>query len=290
MAAKSNMEGFLRDEAFGAALSRHAISFQSGAMNSTSQIIPIGNYYGVNCTAGMLLPGNSGILTNSPGLNQAGTSSSSLLLDSVPGLKHDTGLAVEWSAEEQIKLEEGIHKFADEPSIMKYIKIAAMLQNKTVRDVALRCRWITRKRRKPEEHVGKKVNNRKDKLLESSSKMIVPPSSALNLAAYPVLLPHMDQNDFISGEVPAGSGKARHLLEQNAQFFDQISANLSALKLQDNIELFWRTRNNITLILNDMRELPGIMSHMPQLPVAINEELANSILPSSSQVSCWCCE
>ncbi|KAK6921433.1 hypothetical protein RJ641_011940 [Dillenia turbinata] len=237
MAAESNTQAFLRDEAFGAALSRPAISFQSGAMNSTSQIIPIGNYYGVNCTAGMILPGNSGILTNSPGLNQAGTSSSSLLLDSVPGLKHDTGLAVEWSVEEQIKLEEGIHKFADEPSIMKYIKIAATLQNKTVRDVALRCRWMTRKRRKPEDHVGKKVNNRKDKLLESSSKMNVLPSSALNLAAYPLLLPHLDHNNFMSSEVPAGNGKARHLLEQNAQFFDQISANLSALKVNNSFSI-----------------------------------------------------
>lgn len=34
-------------------------------------------------------------------------------------------------------------RYADEPSIMKYIKIAATLPDKTVRDVALRCRWMT---------------------------------------------------------------------------------------------------------------------------------------------------
>lgn len=34
-------------------------------------------------------------------------------------------------------------RFANEPSIMKYIKIAASLRDKTVRDVALRCRWMT---------------------------------------------------------------------------------------------------------------------------------------------------
>lgn len=35
-----------------------------------------------------------------------------------------------------------------------------------------------------------------------------------------------------------------------------------------------------------MNEMPGIMSHMPPLPVSINEDLFNSILPSASQVSC----
>ena len=36
-----------------------------------------------------------------------------------------------------------IYRFSDEPSIMRYIKIAATLRDKTVRDVALRCRWMT---------------------------------------------------------------------------------------------------------------------------------------------------
>lgn len=33
-------------------------------------------------------------------------------------------------------------RFGNEPSIMRYIKIAALLRDKTVRDVALRCRWM----------------------------------------------------------------------------------------------------------------------------------------------------
>lgn len=33
-------------------------------------------------------------------------------------------------------------RFANEPRILKYIKIAATLRDKTVRDVAMRCRWI----------------------------------------------------------------------------------------------------------------------------------------------------
>lgn len=34
-------------------------------------------------------------------------------------------------------------RYKDKPSIMKYIKVAATLPDKTVRDVALRCRWMT---------------------------------------------------------------------------------------------------------------------------------------------------
>lgn len=37
-----------------------------------------------------------------------------------------------------------------------------------------------------------------------------------------------------------------------------------------------------------MRKMPGIMSRMPPLPVLLNEELASSIFPCSSQVSHSC--
>lgn len=36
-----------------------------------------------------------------------------------------------------------VARYDDEPSFMKYIKIASTLHDKTVRDVALRCRWLT---------------------------------------------------------------------------------------------------------------------------------------------------
>ena len=34
-------------------------------------------------------------------------------------------------------------RYAREPNVMRYIKIAAMLPNRTIRDVALRCWWAT---------------------------------------------------------------------------------------------------------------------------------------------------
>lgn len=96
----------------GSAMNRQAMSFQSGAIKSTSEMIPVGNYFGMHSTGDLVFSGNySGIISNNPVLSEAGNSSgSSLVLDSVPGLKHDTGLAVEWSVEEQRKLDEGLDK------------------------------------------------------------------------------------------------------------------------------------------------------------------------------------
>ncbi|XP_061375620.1 uncharacterized protein LOC133317756, partial [Gastrolobium bilobum] len=170
MAAESNT-GFHYED-MNSALNWHAVSFQSGAISSLHEMAPMGNYVGLNNNiSGMMYSGNSSIINNKPVISQAGNiSGSSLLLDSDPGLKHDAGMAVEWGVDEQYKLEEGLVRYADEPSIMKYVKIAATLRDKNVRDVALRCRWMTRKRRKPEEHMVKKFNNRKDKPVESSSK------------------------------------------------------------------------------------------------------------------------
>ncbi|XP_072067237.1 uncharacterized protein [Arachis hypogaea] len=240
-------------------------------MNSLSEMVPMGNYFGLSSSSGMIYSPNSSIIssTSNPVISQAGNSSgSSLLLDSVPGLKHDAGLAVEWSVDEQYKLEEGLARYADEPSIMRYIKIAATLPDKTVRDVALRCRWMTRKRRKSEDHnLGKKVHNRKDKPMDSASKT--------NMALNPSMATYMSRQTDRSQRIIYDGicGPLRKLMEQNAQAFNQITNNLSSYKLQDNIDLFCHTRHNICSILNDMREMPGIMSQMPPLDVTINDDL-----------------
>ncbi|CAA2994790.1 Hypothetical predicted protein [Olea europaea subsp. europaea] len=275
---------------------QQGISFKSGTSSGgssssgvVSPMISMGNYYNHSgtdsnlslndCTTGAA----GGIIFSSPGAVQAGNSfGSSLLLESVPGLKHDTGLAVEWSVEEQYKLEEGLAKYANEPNILRYIKIAASLRDKNVRDVALRCRWMTRKRRKQEDHIfGKNVKDRKDKFIESPSKNITSSTSPMNMGPHSLFINHQEQGDCLAFE--ALTGTTKHLLEENNQAFVQISANISTLKLQENIDLFCRARNNITAVLNEMRSMPGIMSRMPPLPVIINEELASSILPSSSQ-------
>ncbi|CAI9096947.1 OLC1v1033218C5 [Oldenlandia corymbosa var. corymbosa] len=257
------------------------MSFQTASMGSDF----VGNYYyggqgggGVNmnvnnAAGGIVFSGTpAGIISSSSSSNsgiplQQGSSLGTLLLDTVPGLKHEAGLAVEWSVEEQYKLEEGLVKFADEPSIMKYIKIAAALRDKSVRDVALRCRWMMDR-------------------IESCMKNNIGSPSSMSMGAIPAYSTPLQAQDpnhvAASGALP---GTSRHLLEENKQALGQISSNLSALKLQENVDLFLRTRSNLTTILNDMRNMPGIMSQMPPLPVCLNEELANCVLPSSSQVS-----
>lgn len=290
MATEPNLS-FHQEQTLGSALNRHAISFQSGAVNSTSEMIPnpMGNYYGMGSNSGNLMfCENSNIIsTSSPGTPAAGNSSDALLLNSVPGLKHDAELAVEWTEEEQFKLEEGLVKFKDEPSIMRYIKIAATLRDKTVRDVALRCRWMMRKRRKQEEsYLGRKGNYRKDKFVESSSNISLPSASLPNTAACSFLTNQMDRNQRVRCQVL--SSKAKHLLEQNFQAFNQISNNLSSLKLQDNINLFCRTRdniNNINAILNDMKQCSGKLNQMQELPISIDQNLSNSILPCTTPMT-----
>lgn len=101
------------------------------------------DFHRMNGTHGMIFSGNSAIVNNSSStFTGIGNSCDSVIVDSVPELKHRAGVAVEWSVEEQYKLEEALLKYANEPGIIRYVKIAATLRNKTVRDVALRCRWM----------------------------------------------------------------------------------------------------------------------------------------------------
>ncbi|MBA0842808.1 hypothetical protein Goarm_002612 [Gossypium armourianum] len=270
-----SLTGFYYGNSLGSIMNK----FQSDAMNTSSKMIPIGGYFVPPLH--MILPENSS--TTSPALIQPGNPSGSSL-DSVAGFQHDMGFATEWSTEEQYILKDGLEKYKEEPNIMKYIKIAAVLPDKTVRDVALRCRWMQRKRRKPEElNAGKKVNNRKDKQVESSSTMNMPTALPQNMAASPFMMHHLDQ---IKRKPSEGISVTTimHLLKQNAQVLSQIASNLSLYKLQDNIDLFCHARNNITAVLKDMADMPGLMSRMLPLPVSVNEEdLENSILPHATQ-------
>ncbi|KAG0625999.1 hypothetical protein M758_2G094900 [Ceratodon purpureus] len=200
-------------------------------------------------------------------------------------LQHDSGLALEWSAEEQSILEEALNKHAGQTnSLAKYIKIAALLNEKTVRDVALRVRWMTKKengkRRKDEaQNTTKKSKDKKDKAETTSKQM--PPSNIVPRSPMPMYSPPpaIDNDDGISNELIGGT--TGQLLEQNVQVIAQIRSNLAAMKMQENTDLLVRFRDNIFAILNGMTNMPGIMSQMPPLPVKLNTDLADSILPKS---------
>ncbi|KAF5786999.1 hypothetical protein HanXRQr2_Chr10g0447921 [Helianthus annuus] len=77
---------------------RHSISFQSSGADSTSQMILMAT----STTTSTRFWGNPMMGNN----HFCG----SVLGDSVSGLKDDAGLVVEWSVDEQRKLEEGLSK------------------------------------------------------------------------------------------------------------------------------------------------------------------------------------
>ncbi|KAJ0969011.1 hypothetical protein J5N97_021888 [Dioscorea zingiberensis] len=164
MAADSNMsfhQGLVPSSFYNS----HLVSFQSGAVSSNTGMIPGGmNSSGsISSTTGMLLSGNPTMIGNASSVILPRISSgNNILLDPLPGLKHDTGLAVDWSIDEQAVLREGLDKLANEPNILKYIKIAAKLPDKTVRDVALRCRWMTKKENGKRLKIGRMFYGKED--------------------------------------------------------------------------------------------------------------------------------
>ncbi|WZZ13492.1 hypothetical protein YC2023_106581 [Brassica napus] len=216
-------------------------------------MIPMDNYrVPSTSTTGLVYPANSSI-TASSGFHFTVTSPS--------GLKHEPSLAVEWSVEEQYILEKGLAKFKDEPQVTKYVKIASTLPDKSVRDVAMRCKWMT--------------------VVDLPPKLNMFSTIPHQNSTY--VMNHMCQSARIPFE--GSSDAVMELLRQNAHAFSQISSNLSVSKPQDNISLFHLARNNISSILNDMKEMPGIISRMPPLPVSINNDLASRLMTSTRQVS-----
>ncbi|KAJ3675381.1 hypothetical protein LUZ60_004423 [Juncus effusus] len=200
------------------------------------------------------------------------------------GLKHDPGISVDWSPDEQSILEEGLNTYASEPNLIRYAKIAMKLQDKTVRDVALRCRWISKKesgkRRKEEHNLSRKSKDKKERVSDSSNKPASSGASRPNVPPYPLPIIPMDDDDISFKAL--GGGPTGDLLENNAQVLSQISSNITNMQIQENINLFCKTRDNILAILKEMNDVPEIMKQMPPLPVKLNEELANSILPRNN--------
>ncbi|KAL8549130.1 hypothetical protein ACS0TY_008114 [Phlomoides rotata] len=224
---------------------------------------------------------NSGVQENTNGGSISATENS-LAVSTPTTLRHNPGLSLDWTPEEQSTLEDLLTKYASEANVIRYAKIAQALKDKTVRDVAFRCRWMNKKengKRRKDDHNSRKSKDKKEKAIDS-----LPKSSQVanrsNGPPYVQSMMMMESDDGIA--YTAIGGATGQLLEQNAHALDQISANFSAFKIHDNIELFCQARMNILSILNDFSDLPEIMKQMPPLPVKLNEDLANSILPRRS--------
>ncbi|CAN6926667.1 unnamed protein product [Brassica oleracea] len=84
--------------------------------------------------------------------------------ETISALRHNPGISVDWTLEEQSLLEDLLAKYASQPTIVRYAKIAMKMKDKTVRDVALRCRWMTKKengKRRKEDHSSRKSKDKK---------------------------------------------------------------------------------------------------------------------------------
>ncbi|KAL3850493.1 hypothetical protein ACJIZ3_012375 [Penstemon smallii] len=233
--------------------------------------------------------------------NGAAGTANSVVRPGMKVLRHNPGISTYWTPEELSTLEDLLNKYDSEPNLVRYAKIAQVLNEKTVRDIAFRCRYVLEanikengKRGKDEHTISRKNKVKKEKITESLPRF----SQVANRSdghPYVQSMMSMDGDDGISYQDIGGA--AGQLLEQNAQALDQITANCAAFKIDafdiifsfcicmqihENINLFCQARDNILSILNDFNDIPEIMKHMPPLPVKLNEELANSILPHRS--------
>ncbi|CAL9766831.1 unnamed protein product [Musa acuminata subsp. burmannicoides] len=328
MAADHNLN-FNHGRGFSQSFSnQNVVPFQSEVVNSATGLMSGGMHSSgeISGMAGMIMPRNLGTQSNTSSMmSLPGKSSGNIILESAHPLKHSPAVAVRWSFEELIVLKQCLVAYADEPNIMKYIKIAARLPDKTVRDVAMRCQLMTKeigKRRKLEDYHADK----KEKMAYSSSVASVNSVRSDNMTTYsfPMLDVHCSNQLLLKGSSPINSETQRLLIE-NVTLLDQIGSNLEMskvggvrqstfflclshrhltfqftclpsnwyafetglfdlLQVHDNVNLFYRTRDNIRTILNSISTMPGIMSQMPSLPVSMDDNLFQSIFPLIGQV------
>ncbi|XP_006653013.1 uncharacterized protein LOC102714176 isoform X2 [Oryza brachyantha] len=270
----------------------HMLSFQStssdlgsGAGAAGGMVMAPRGMSGTSSSAGLFLSPNTGVLSNASVVGPSRSSSGDVFHSTVaPKYKFVTGSPSDWSELELNTLKEGLVRYAREPNIMKYIKIAAMLPKRTIRDVALRCWWATGKdrRKKPDGFfTGKKIRDMKpiqDKMVASASMANFHLAPANTLTPFSISMQHTNQQCQVPKEVPVVDSATQHLLEENNHLLNQISTNIETFKTGENADLFFRINNNLRTILSRMSETPGIMGQMPQLPVHVNEDNLNSLL------------
>ena len=192
----------------------------------------------------------------------------------------------EWAPHEQAALDQAAVKYPAEryQPFERYVRIAATLPRKGVRDVALRLRWLSqaRKRKVSEEGPNSK-RLRRDRCQSIFATQQKPPNAMGQWPQQQLPMPQLD--DHGAQTVGAVGGLVAQLLEANLHILYQYKQNMHQFKVQENTELLVRFRDNILAVLNQMNSMDGVMSQMPQLPVRMNVELANNFLPAASGTS-----
>ncbi|KFK37177.1 hypothetical protein AALP_AA4G224000 [Arabis alpina] len=181
-------------------------------------------------------------------------------------MKHQTGIALNWSFQEIAILDNCLIKYASEPNLVKrYLKIKLELEDKTVRDIAMFCRWkhnkeSNRKRRKEEDNGSRRLSVVDNK--EIIDMVVASSNSNLDVIAQSPLVLREQQHGVVTNE----------LIEQNKQMFSEITANFTTLKLIDNLTFFSKIGENIRKLLSDLnKNVPETMKYMPPLPEKLKE-------------------
>ncbi|RCV14941.1 hypothetical protein SETIT_3G019100v2 [Setaria italica] len=281
----------------------HMLSFQSnsdvgiGGGATGGMVMPPRSVSGSSSNAGLFLSSNTGGTGNASGVGPSRSSSGDGFrgTGAPPKYRFVTGSPWDWTDHELAILKEGLARYAREPNIMRYIKIAAMLPNRTIRDVALRCWWCTGKdrRKKPDGfYIGKKIRDMKpiqEKMGASVPMANFHMTSTNTVTPFSISMQqHPNQQSQVPKEAaPVVDSATQRLLEENNQLLNQIAANIDTFKTVENADLFLRTSSNIKTILSRMSETPGIMGRMEPLPLSINEDHLNSLIQLNRMVASY---
>ena len=183
----------------------------------------------------------------------------------------DWGVSLEWTDEEQKSLELLMNRYTPErmDPVQRYVRIAAALPRKSVRDVALRVRWTTQQRMK--RRAGDAM---KGGIGVSQNNPMMSMNPCLGTVTPPTLpLQGQDGRQTVDGPIA-------YLLDANLSILNQFRTNMASFKVHENTQLLVQFRDNILQILHAMDSLGGVMAQLPQLPVRLNIEMANNFLPS----------
>merc|ERR1711977_577914 len=173
-----------------------------------------------------------------------------------------------WSEAEQQELEAALKKFPQDKfsPLGRYIKMSALFPKKSVRDVALRVKWLSKREEKKKKKGHDSSKKRQDKGAKADS----------------VAWQRQQQPSALGEKANQLYGPITEVLDQNIVVIKQIQQNMMHNKVRENTELLLKFRDNILKASNTMNNINGIMKQMPPLPAQVNTQLANSFLPSKS--------
>ncbi len=172
-------------------------------------------------------------------------------------------MQAKWTEEEQHQLGIALKKFpADKYSPLgRYIKMSALFPNKTVRDVALRVKWMSKreekKKKKGQDSSSKKRGGAQDK------------DGGKSQSAWP----RSQNGGGLSEKANEVYRPITEVLDQNIVVIKQIQQNMMRNKVRENTDLLMRFRDNILKAQKAMVKEPS-MAQMPPLPAQVNLDAA----------------